>query len=233
MKKSPLAILLLPAAALAADPVILSTGHVDIGIGFEAGAFDLHIHQETPVENEFAPDEAILQVNAAAEASIPASLAGALQMPVGSPLWILPKSENPALIFLGLGAEELTPSEWASNITLSLVDVSGPGEFSLWDVGAFGEITVLMSSRPGHPAPDAVQVIPGSHAHYNWGFTAPGDYAVTFTAAGTLAGGGGMVVSEPAAFSFTVVPEPGAATLLLLGAGAWCLARRARPCCHS
>lgn len=219
---------LTPAVAFAADPVVIATGHVDIGIGYENGAFDLHVHQETPVEAEFAPDEAILQVNASAEVNIPASLATALNRPVGSPLWILPRSENPALLFLGIGAEELTPADWASNITLSLVDVSGPGEFSLWDVGTFGDISVLMSSQPGHPAPDAVSVIPGSHAHYNWGFTAPGDYAVSFTATGTLAGGGGVVVSEPATFTFSVVPEPGAATLLLLGTGAWCLARRAR-----
>jgi surface-anchored protein len=76
-----------------------------------------------------------------------------------------------------------------------------------------------MNTRDGLDTSDRATLLAGSHGHANWAFTAPGDYDLTFTASGTLAGGGDPVTSDPTTFRFTVVPEPGTTTLFLIGTG--------------
>jgi hypothetical protein len=105
---------------LAQAQTVISSGHVDIGIAYESGNWDLHVHQEQPVEAEYEPDEVILQVGPPPKpVSRPTRAFSFLGNP-GDPIWMLPKSENPELLFLGIGAEELDPADWTGNITLSL-----------------------------------------------------------------------------------------------------------------
>lgn len=213
-----LPLLMATAGALAAQAqVVINSGHVDIGIAFESGNWDLHVHQEQPIEAEFAPDEVILQVGAAAQTSVPADPSFSFLGNPGDPVWVLPKSENPELLFLGIGAEELDPTDWTGGITLSLESVAGPGEFTIWDTDLFGAPLLKMNSGDGIDSLDNLEVIPGSHAHFFYGFTAPGDYNVTFEASGLFEGL--ATASGPVTYQFSVIPEPGATALLLLGLG--------------
>jgi len=213
-----LPLLMATAGALAAQAqVVINSGHVDIGIAFESGNWDLHVHQEQPIEAEFAPDEVILQVGAAAQTSVPADPSFSFLGNPGDPVWVLPKSENPELLFLGIGAEELDPTDWTGGITLSLESVAGPGEFTIWDTDLFGAPLLRMNSGDGIDNLDNLEVIPGSHAHFFYGFTAPGDYSVTFEASGLFEGL--ATASGPVTYQFSVIPEPGATALLLLGLG--------------
>jgi len=213
-----LPLLMATAGALAAQAqVVINSGHVDIGIAFESGNWDLHVHQEQPIEAEFAPDEVILQVGAAAQTSVPADPSFSFLGNPGDPVWVLPKSENPELLFLGIGAEELDPTDWTGGITLSLESVAGPGEFTIWDTDLFGAPLLRMNSGDGIDNLDNLEVIPGSHAHFFYGFSAPGDYSVTFEASGLFEGL--ATASGPVTYQFSVIPEPGATALLLLGLG--------------
>lgn len=225
---SSLAVASAPLLGIAQTP--LSAGHVDIGIAYEGGAWDLHVHKEVPLpEEEYAPADALLVVGGKAQlpGGVPSgSAATAFFGAAGSPLWVLPKTQDADLLFLGLGAEELDPADWPSGLSLRLERVEGPGSFFLWDVGAFGELLPKMSSRDGLGAGDKVDLIAGSHGHYFMGFSAPGDYAIDFSVTGTHVTDG-VLTSEAATYHFQVVPEPGAPWLLALGAGL-ILARRPR-----
>lgn len=199
---------------------LITRGHVDLGIVYEGGAWDLHVHQEEPEEREFAPGEATFQLGAtsALAGGVPSSPAATgFFGPAGSPLWILPKTEDPDLPFLGIGAEEMSADDWTSSLTLHLEEVRGPGNLFVWDVGGFGEIQPKFSSRDGISEADALSVEAGSHAHYFWAFSAPGDYEVVVSASGAHRVDG-TIESEAAAYRFQVVPEPGTASLALLGA---------------
>lgn len=199
---------------------LIARGHVDLGIVYEDGAWDLHVHQEEPEEQEFAPAEATLQLGAASALAggVPSSpSATGFFGPAGSPLWMLPKTEDPDLPFLGIGAEEMSADDWTGSLTLRLEDVRGPGNLFVWDVGGFGEIQPKFSSRDGISEADALSVEAGSHAHYFWAFSAPGDYEVVVSASGAHRVDG-TVESEAVAYRFQVVPEPGTASLALLGA---------------
>jgi len=204
----------------ASSQTILSSGHVDLGILYESGGWDLHVHKEIPSpEEEFAPSEAILRLGAKSQLAggVPNSQAAtAFFGPAGSPLWILPKSEDPDLPFLGIGTEEMSSVDWNGSLSLTLTDVRGPGDVFVWDVGAFGELQPKMSSRDGFSAGDSLNIEAGGHAHYFWAFSAPGDYEVFVFAKGDHKADG-PVQSEPAGYRFQVVPEPGTGVLTVAG----------------
>jgi surface-anchored protein len=129
---------------------------------------------------------------------------------------------------LGLATEELVPGDW-SRISWSLGVTSMPagGNFSLWRLDSNdpfgGAIEPLFSTAdPAATANNnAFFKDPGSHAHYNYAFTAAGLYEIEFITSGTHNTDG--FKSDSATFLFavgdvTAVPEPG--SLLLLGSGA-------------
>jgi probable HAF family extracellular repeat protein len=82
----------------------LPTGHTDVGVAFEDGAWDLHVHAED-IDAEFTPAEALLTLTPLAQTTVPTNASYAFLGAPGSPTWILPQVENPKLLFLGLGAE--------------------------------------------------------------------------------------------------------------------------------
>jgi len=200
--------------ALAA-PTPLSSGHLDLGVGYEDGALDLHVHDEEN-DTEYSPADALLVVNPAA---LQFSPGGAYEFlgPAGTPNWILPATDTPGLLFLGIGGEELDSSDWAGNLTFRLESVAGPGSFYLWSVNPFGQPEVFMDSSNPQGVPGEVTVTPGRHEDYNWGFSAPGTYRIAFEAAGVNVTDGPQN-SGPVTFQFEVVPEPETWTLLVLGA---------------
>lgn len=208
--------------ALGTDPlgaqVVLQNEHVDIGVNYEDGAWDLHIHDETN-DVEYEPDEAILQVNANAGTTISANPLFSFLGTAGNPVWILPNTQDANLLFLGFGAEELESGLFlGDSVSLRLTGVSGPGDFAVFDFNSLGEPQVVMNSRDGFSAGDTFNAIPGSHSDLNWAFSAPGLYTVNFEASGTLADGNVFTSSGPVAYSFQVVPEPSTWALLGLGA---------------
>lgn len=182
----------------------------------ELYALDLHLHSsELPLDGypaEIGAGDALLPVKAAAKGLRPAgSQFDFIGVASGTPYWRLPKSQNPSLLFLSIGTEELDPAQFASTITWSLVGVTGtgggaaPGVFSAWNVDDFGGLVPLMSTSLGAGTPNNVVINAGGHYHFNYGFTAPGLYNVEFAATATLAAAlGGGVVTGSAIYSFGV-----------------------------
>lgn len=178
----------------------------------DAYELELHLHSAEVEPEEFAASDALLPVKAAAKGNRPAgSQFDFIGVAAGQPYWRLPKSQNPALLFLSIGTEELAPADFGSTITWSLISVTGsgggpaPGVFSMWDVDDFAALVPLMSSLPGAGTPNSLLVSAGGHYHYNYGFTAPGLYNVAFAATATLSEAlGGGPVSGTAVYSFGV-----------------------------
>jgi len=205
----------------------IRSGHADIGIGYEDQHLELHVHRSEPFEQEFAPGEAVFVVGPAAMGTSPGGTFSPFLGQAGTPVWILPTTENDQLPFLGFGTEELTAGDWSGDISLSLKAVSGPGTFSVWKVGGFGTPDLKMSTVGGITTEDRLALLPGSHGHFNVGFSAPGEYLVTFEASGTH-GIDGLRTSDPATYRFQVVPEPSTWALGLAGAGFGALALHRR-----
>ncbi|MEN9601170.1 MAG: hypothetical protein RIS56_776, partial [Verrucomicrobiota bacterium] len=73
----------------AQSQTFISSGHVDIGIGYEDKAFDLHVHQEEPLDQEFAPGEAVFAVGPASAGVSPGGAYVSFLGAAGTPVWIL------------------------------------------------------------------------------------------------------------------------------------------------
>ncbi len=235
MKKHILRITTL-AAAPCFGQSILSEDHADIGVAFEGGAWDLHVGIDDELNPgshlELEADEVLFFADNSVLFSAPGGEFSFLG-DSGDDVWILPQTETPGVLFLGFGAEEINPADFVGDITLSLVGVTGPGDFKLYQTDAFGAPTLYMDSSDGFVS-DSVSLSPGGHAHYNLAFTAEGLYEVVFVASGVLNDGFNTpTASDPTTYHFGInqVPEP-SQFALLAGLALWgmvWLRERARP----
>jgi surface-anchored protein len=214
--------------ATAFGQVILTDQLVDLGVTFENGTWDFVIRDD-PHQKRYDPDEVIFFAGSNAIRTQTSDPRFAfLGTGAGNPVWIFPQILNPTLVTLGISMEEIDPGTFATYfeadprinrsgewITVTLEDVRGPGQFSLWQTSGFGNPTVWMSTFTGAKS---FITATGSDNHLNWGFTAAGDYEVDLRASAFL--GPGMTnqtKSEVVTLHFSIAPEPSTAGLLALG----------------
>jgi surface-anchored protein len=202
--------------------IYYTTGHGDIGVGYDPTeqAFEPHWH----LGEEYAPDEVIAVVQSTA--SSPSGSSSALGVADGTSIWVAGSSARQPN--LGFATEELNPSDWDGPITLTLTSWSGPGEFALYTTNLSGAsiVDVYFSTfNPGSTfASNSFELLPGDHQHFNFGFTAPGHYEFEFTWTGNHVTDGEITTSGT--FGFDVVPEPTTTGLLLIGIAALATRRR-------
>lgn len=185
-------------------PVQFDEGEIDFEIVYADGEWETVLLDEA-AGREFETDEAWLVAKPAAKQLVPADPAFAFLGTAGSPVHILPQEETAGLLFLGIAGDEIAPGLFnGETVQLQLVSANGPGEFALYEVDAFGAPTVFMNTRGGLSSADVFPVAVGSHSHVNWAFSAPGEYALTFKASGTLAAGGMLTESTDVTLSFLI-----------------------------
>ncbi len=194
--------------AQVAEPPTLTHDHADIGIAFAEGSWDLHVHDGAS-DTEYEPSAVWLEVGPHALIPVPDSPAFAFLGEPGTPSWILPETDNHDLLFLGLGTEEIEPGTFQDDsVTLTLLNLTGPGYFALYQTDPFGNPVVRMNSTDGITEEDHIQLATGGHAHANWAFSAPGQYRITLQASATLAADGQPTTSDAAEYLFTVSDQP-------------------------
>ncbi|GAB2673500.1 choice-of-anchor M domain-containing protein [Kribbella swartbergensis] len=174
--------------AVAASPVVLDQGHVDVfGIAYENGVLNLHVHDDAAAA-EYDPSEVELVAKPAAKTAVPDDPAYSFLGDPADPVWVLPQVQDPELLFPGIAAEEVEPGVFKNDtLKIDVVGVRGPADFSIFTVDGVGAPTVLVDSGDG--LPDRTTVTAGGHKHANWAFEASGTYTVWVRARGTLANG--------------------------------------------
>jgi surface-anchored protein len=256
--------ILLAGAATGHAVVTLETEHVDLSVNFSGSLVGsgtnpwLLTVRDEDRRDEFAglramfpdPDQVLLAVADAARVEVPDDPRyTAFLGPAGTPMWILPQTQDPSLLYAGMSTENKTSqSGWTgfgvspdfltrgvpsavfknNQITLSLDGFSGPGDFYLYSTSAFGDPTIVFNTSNGLDLSDSRLFSPGSHVHFNWAFSEPGEYEVSLRASGTLNAGNQFTESDVTTFRFLVVPEPAAAACAALGAVSLLLLRRPR-----
>ena len=206
---------------------LITGGHIDVpAFGYDTiDGFEPHFHNEggsdgviingvrEENDTEYAPNELTVFVNPLSTTSLGAT----------SYYW-LPETETAAATnnvpFVGIGLEELNLADWdGGTVTLTLLSATGPGEFRLWQDDGFGGAIDYLDTLNNVTS---FSLTPGSHTHYNWGFTELGIYNLEFEISGTHADDDFQ--SAFAIFTYAV-PEPSSA---LLGLGGLLLAFRRR-----
>lgn len=199
----------LPVSAQPVDPVRLTDAHADLFLLFrpelpETNRLALVVRDEDR-GTDYKTNEVVLVARESARITLPA---GTPFGDAGDPLWILPQSQDPNLLYLGVSAEAIPLNAFRGPLTLRLLQVEGPGHLYVWQAGEFGALQVKMNSSDGIDDSDKTTPIVGSHEHLNWGFSTNGTYRVTFRAEGTEAGSGQMVTSEASTFIWEIEPLP-------------------------
>ncbi len=189
-------------SALSGREVFIDSGHYDLAVNYlsESGWHPYVFDFEGKAELE--PWRVVLQVTEASERNIPASAAFSFLGEAGDPFWVIPEvietDEIDTRLWLGLGSPLLQRGIFAGGfggsgsrgrITLRLVEVSGTGpdnggEVFLYSMQPGPVIHFSSSEQAGGEG--VLELVGGGHTHYNWAFTAPGLYRVTFEWAGTL-----------------------------------------------
>ncbi len=210
----------------------LYTGHADVGLAYDVDAneWELHVHDGESDVEYFPATDARLMVRHQAHTTVPAGAQWSFLGAPGSSTWILPATEDEDLLFLGIGTEEIDPGTFTGNsLSLALKAVSGPGNFALYDTDSFGDPLLRWNSADGFSGADVLTLSTGGHAHFNWAFSAPGDYTITLEAFGESALHG-FTSSGDVSYLFRVeaVPEPTMGALLGLGGmmGWWASRRK-------
>lgn len=189
--------------ASAVSQVVIDQGHVDaFGLAYENGVLNLHVHDGAN-DAEYDPSEVQLVAKPAAKTTVPDDPAYAFLGAPGDSIWVLPQVQNPDLLFAGIAAEEIAPGLFTDDtLTIDVVGVRGPADFSIFTQDAFGAPTVRVDSGDG--LPDRTTTRAGGHEHVNWGFEAAGTYKVWVRAKGTLAATGKTVYSPIETYTFKV-----------------------------
>lgn len=213
--KRNLAICLLLPVALCAQEV-LTEGHFDFQINYDTGTNEWVTGILDYDSSNFQDGQAVLHPSDAYiyqlvekdEVIIPAGDPWQLIGTAGETAWVLPEIFTPGRIYLGIGTQTMERGIFTGGlsnrgqINIQLKSVTGSG------VGAGGTLTMWAAGFPpivhyatadGIDDSDRLTGVPaGAHSHYNWAFSKPGDYVVTFEVSGVLTPqyGGGLTSTE-------------------------------------
>ena len=190
------------------ERVWLSREHVDLRIQYRPGGtneLELVVRDRDRATN-YASTNVVLVVREAAQTPIPSGFEQFGEP--GSPLWVLPASQDPGLLFLGISGEGIPLGVFAEAPAIRLQEVRAPGWFFLWQFDPSGGLNMLMDTRSGIGPNTLVRPALGGHGHYNWGFSSNGWYEVTFQVEGRLEGASTNLTAAPNTLLFAVEPLP-------------------------
>ena len=127
----------------------------------------------------------------------------------GSPVWILPQTQDITLPYVGISTEEIPPGVFNGPLRFELVSVDGPGNFFAWANPGVGQppiIKFICTNGVVSPDYNAMTPLTGSHEHYNWAFSTNGLYRVTFRYSGQLAADGTYITGRDVTWAFEILP---------------------------
>ena len=189
---------------------VLSSQHCDFRVSYDATAGRL---TNIFIWNRDATPEEILQ---AKDVALVVKQAAKLTLPFdlpplgldGDSVWILPATQDPNLLFLGLSGEDPTLADvFPGVINFTLTATRGRGNFFLWQAGQFGDLDFQMVAITNQvTSTNTIAAFVGSHAHYNWGFSTSGVFQATFQTSGMRAGETTNIFGPPTTFTFFVEP---------------------------
>ncbi|MFM8879832.1 MAG: choice-of-anchor M domain-containing protein [Verrucomicrobiota bacterium] len=207
--------LLVVPSTLGADPALsvsnriaFARQHVDIRTVFQTDAeFPMTVRiRDGDRGVNHPPTNVVLKVVEATKLVIPAGFE--TFGPEGSPLWVLPQSQDPAILYLGFSAEGFPSDRFSGRMRLELKAVRGPGHVFVWQADAAGGIDLRINSRDGLDASDVLEPLVDGHDHYNVGFTTAGLYELVFQPSARPLGSDTFLVGESVPVLFAVEPLP-------------------------
>jgi surface-anchored protein len=185
----------------AGDCVVLDDGHVDaVAPRLLDGRLTTQVKDGTAGPDKVVwrePGAVVLHAVPQSKNTIPNAPGYAFLGKAGDPVWLIPQTQIPGIVWAGWNTEGLSTETVRGDVTWSLSEVDGPGNVAVFLSGL--SPTVVFNAADG--LPDTLRIPLGTHAHANWGFTAEGVYRLTFTVTATLASGETQTDTDTYAFA--------------------------------
>lgn len=198
-----------PPARPGGETVTLTNEHVDLlSPRLTGSTLTLQAKVGSAAEHTFHnPTDVIVQVNNHARTTIPDGDRYAFLGSSGDPVWLIPETQNPDVVWAGWSTEQLAPGALQGDeVRMRMVGAQGPGSVEVYGSAGFGDIRRIFSSQESLPP---LEQAVGAHVHADWAFSAPGTYTVTFEVSGTLADGQNVTTGD---VSYTFAVGDGATT---------------------
>jgi surface-anchored protein len=210
-----LLVALAAATSATAEVVHLDHQHMDFRLQYHPEAvgsnqLDLVLGYDSGISHFTVSNTQVYIVGSTnAKLTLPSNPDFAFLGEAGSPIWILPQSQDTSLPYVGTSAEDLPFGVFDGPVTFELLSVEGPGNFFVWqNVGAGQPPIVKMICTNGVVSSNYNNTTPfiGSHEHFNWGFTTNGLYRVTFRCVGRRLGESTNIVGKELSWAFQILP---------------------------
>lgn len=208
-------LLLLRGLSLVGQDLVRETGHYDLAVNYDpATGWDTYIRDYAA--GPLSPLRTIFHLGENTRTTVPPDPDFRFLGGAGEEVWILPEIFASDRVYLGIGAPLLGRNLFTGGLsnrgqlTMRLIGLSGSGpesggQVALWQ-SAFPPRIHFASADGLGPEDTLDSVTANFHAHYNWGFTRPGLYRMTFAFSGTLLPQfGGMETSTTVTYSFEVL----------------------------
>jgi putative ABC transporter-associated repeat protein len=162
---------------------ILSFGHMDYNAQIRNGQLRSYIGDDSTGQRIYRdPATTVLWLKPESQVTIPGGYESVA--PGGTPVWQIPQTQNPDLVWLGWSTELLNAGLASSPVDWELTAVDGPGTVKVYTTGSFGGVEQMVFDGPGSHT-----IALGSHVHANWAFSQQGVYRLHFTESVRLANG--------------------------------------------
>ncbi len=182
--------------------IVLNDGHIDlIAPRILDGQLSTQIKDGTQGPDRAVwrdPADVVLHLVPAARNTVPADPAYSFLGAPGAPVWLIPQTQIPGIVWAGWNTESLSAQEVDGDVDLRVTAVDGPGRLGVFLTGLAP--VVLVDSGDG--LPDTTVVPLGTHAHANWAFGGEGTYRITIEVNATLADG--RTVADSDVFTIAV-----------------------------
>ena len=196
--------------AVVREPVVLESGHADVGPRYRDGRWTIQIHDDGHVPPVWrSPDDAVLRVRDTARQPVPDDDAyGFLGEQPGTEVYVVPQTQRQDVVWIGWNTQD--PGVLRSitrGVTMTLRGVQGPGQLSVYlQSGSLGAPEVLWTSAKPEAQPLWVET--NTHTHANWVFGEPGSYLVAVDISADLTDGNTVTGSAVLRFAVGDTTDP-------------------------
>jgi putative ABC transporter-associated repeat protein len=170
--------------------VILNNGHVDLASTIENDVLKTQVKDTTASSNAIYREtiNTVFQLKPNARKNLPNSDTYDFLGEPGAPVWQASQTQESGILWPGWSTELIRSDATQGGVEWSLTDISGPGEFALYESSAteLGAVDVIFNSRDGVDDADSYVIPKNTHAHGTWSFTAEGVYCIAFNRAAVL-----------------------------------------------
>jgi len=157
-----------------------SNGHGDLSVNYDGMDWSFSFKHEDAINDQTAV------LDQSSKEIIPDDSSFSFLGKTGDPIWIVPQTSKPEVVFLGMNAESTAQGVFKNDyFNLHLTSIQGPGDFFIWKT-SLNEINIDINSADNIGELDRMQFPARAHFHKNWGFNSPGTYRLGFMANGIL-----------------------------------------------